>query len=538
MISFSTFKLFVNSHIGTCLFLIGLFFLFFKGTETCAQPQIFVQPDSGFGSNGRKAVQQGVSQSGQSGHGVRSLQLYSDGRILLGATSKPFTALNYQEYFAARLLENGEYDQTFNDSGRIFIKGEPTTTGAMHRAVIGPNNTVILAGNRPNPFSLIDETYVVKLKADGSCDSSFATNGILTLNVSPHGSRSGAYDVAILPNEKILLASQVQVGSGNPGLEFCVIRLNANGSLDESFGDAGKTFIVDSVRAATPYRMVVQRNGRIVVGGITTINGVPTFKVIRLLENGDIDNDFGVNGILLVDRGEERTPNFNDILEQPDGKIILAGNYSAGAGDSRLTLVRLKSDGSRDENFGTNGIVDIQQASIANKVLINEDKTILAIGRNFDQVVIAKFKENGSLDFSFGDQGVEELGNANPSNSDLTAVLMPDGKVMIGGLWTDNNLNHFSLLKVKFVPQAINSSETFSVAQVGIYPNPAVDFIHIQPKQPYNTNCRILDVSGRMLQQLQINSEQTIDLQNIPAGIYILELSANADILRTKFIRR
>lgn len=499
--------------------------------------QVLSLPDSSFGLNGRVAIQHGFSVSGSSGNGVRALKLYADGRILLAATSKPFGNQSNREYFAGRLMPDGTPDSTFNDSARVFISGEPNA-GALHSAEIGPGNKIVLAGNRQNPFTLINESFLVKLKADGTRDSSFGTNGLLAFSGSLIGSISEAVDARILANEKILVTAQVRLTSGNPGLEFCLIRLNPDGSLDSEFGDNGKTFIVDPATPDRPYRMAVQSDGKVLLAGITTIEGVPAFKVARIREDGKIDSLFGQNGTVIIDRGTERTPNLNDLVIQDDSKILLAGNWSVNSSDSRLTIVRLKPDGSRDEEFGTEGIVNIIPLSIAEKILINTDKSILAVGRNFDQVVIARLLGNGEPDQNFGVMGAAELGNANPSSTDLTAALLPDGKVLIGGRWTNNGLNHYSVLKVKFIQKGSAGLTELTDPAVQIYPNPAGDCFFLS--DPYNrfNLCRVFDASGRAIMSASLNTGAPVDVSAIGSGIYIIELSGSNTVGRTKLIKK
>jgi uncharacterized delta-60 repeat protein len=518
--------------------LILLFSAVFNLTHhNIALAQVMVIPDSSFGINGRLAVAHGKSISGSSGNGVRSLKLYDDGRLLLAATSKPSANLSNREFFATRLLPDGTPDSTFNDSARVFINGEPNT-GPLHSAEIGPGNKMIMVGNRQNPFSLIGETFMVKLKENGTRDSTFGTDGILSFSVSPVGSISEAYDARLLSNEKILVTAKVRISSGNPGLEFCLIRLNANGSLDTEFGDNGVTFIVDADEPDFPYRMALQSDGKILVAGTTTQEGVPMFKVARVHENGRIDSLFGTNGSVIINRGAERTPNLNDLVVQDDGKILLAGNYSVNSNDSRLTIVRLKTNGSIDEEFGTNGIVNIRPISIANKILVNSDKTILAIGQNFDQAAIARFQENGELDQSFGNMGTADLGNANPSGSDLTAVLLPDGKVMIGGKWTNNSINHYSLLKVKFSPKNATALNDFVKEQIHVFPNPAGDYMFVQSSENNMLRYRIFDMGSRLLLAGSVFAEEPIHLNQLKPGIYWVEVSGEQTLLQTRFIRQ
>ena len=168
----------------------------------------------------------------------------------------------------------------------------------------------------------------------------------------------------------------------------------------------------------------IQNDGKIIVaGGFISYNGSSINRIIRLFENGIRDNSFQV-GI-----------GFNNLVYctaiQPDGKIIVGGNFSSFNGVSRNFIARLNTNGSLDQFFlpVVNGIVQ--------KISIQSDGKIILVG-NFTTCnstssnYIARLNINGTNDLTFN------IGSG-CSNVLKTVAIQSDGKILIGGSFTTFN---------------------------------------------------------------------------------------------------
>jgi uncharacterized delta-60 repeat protein len=436
------------------------------------------------------------------------------------------------------LNPDGTIDESFGTAGKVIINGDPINSGNLYAADIGPNDQIILCGNRQNPFNSIGETFLVKLNKNGSLDESFGTLGKLYLNISPINSLSEGYDVKFLSDGKILVAIHTRFASGNPGLEFSVAKLNADGSFDNSFGDGGKKFIVNSEQPDTPYRMAIQQDGKILIAGLTSVDGISKFKIVRLDANGNEDISFGNNGTSIIDRGTETTPNVRDMIILSNGKILITGNLSIAAGNSKLTIAKLNSDGSIDDTFGENGIKNIIQIDMGNKLLEDNDGNIIAIGRSFDEVKIAKLNSNGEDDLNFGTNGVASLGTSNPSSNDLTGLFLTNDRVLIGGSWTNNGKNNYSVVKVKFASSSNPTTiENLNQKSISFFPNPTKGLLY------FNTDIlpislELFDLSGRSVYNSYQSFNSTIDISHINNGVYLLKSTcSNGSVSSTRIIK-
>ena len=106
--------------------------------------------------------------------------------------------------------------------------------------------------------------------------------------------------------------------------DFALARYNADGSPDLGFGNRGKVTTDFNGQADRALAVVIQGDGKIVVAGQSSNKSNPDFAVARFSTNGTLDSSFGTGGKLTIDffgsfDGAE------NVVVQPDGKIVLGG---------------------------------------------------------------------------------------------------------------------------------------------------------------------------------------------------------------------
>jgi uncharacterized delta-60 repeat protein len=255
--------------------------------------------------------------------------------------------------------------------------------------------------------------------AAGGLDLSFGNGGKVTLDfgeTSPNGTffptRDEVSDMALQADGKVIVVGGTfGFFTGGGG---AVVRYNANGSLDTTFGSGGKV-----IRSGVGFSAVaIQRDGRIVTAGG---NGLD-FIAARYNTDGSPDTTFGTNGLVivaLVPRGYALYATGQDVGVQPDGKIVILGYVSKGSdNDYDFALVRLNSDGSLDTTFGVDGKVTtdftplrvppfVRSEDWAFSLAIQNDGKIVAAGtgndgRGYYYFALARYRTDGSLDPAFG----------------------------------------------------------------------------------------------------------------------------------------
>jgi uncharacterized delta-60 repeat protein len=227
---------------------------------------------------------------------------------------------------------------------------------------------------------------------------------------------------------------------------LCSNSIFAAPTLDPNFGTGGKvSFHFFPTSSDFSYASALQADGKIVIVG-TTYNNANTssrfdFAVARLNADGSLDNTFGSGGRVNTELSFFRDDSAVAVVLQPDGKIVVGGpTYNF------MGLARYNSDGSLDKTFGTGGkvVTDIPEGVTENitYLLSQADGKIIAVGsisgespEPQTQIILVRYNSNGSIDASFGTGGKFKINLGKLTNLN-GAALQPDGKILISGNYT------------------------------------------------------------------------------------------------------
>jgi uncharacterized delta-60 repeat protein len=277
----------------------------------------------------------------------------------------------------------------------------------------------------------------VKAQAAGTLDASFGVGGIARTSIPSINLRSSlSADIALQNDGKI-----INVGNSTTS-ELFITRHNSDGSLDATFGSNG--IVTDRVlrRKYAVKAVAIQSNGKILVTGkikdSTTLS--TDIFVLRYNSNGLLDNTFGTGGKVLINNA---TPAIaNDMIVQPDGKIVLTGTLFT-APNSVITI-RINSNGGLDNSFGTGGKViytnifstqDVQAASIGlqsnGKIVIGAYH--LDAGVETILFVLLRYNTDGTLDTTFGNYNGVARPNLNITSEGRYMIVQPDDKILFTG---------------------------------------------------------------------------------------------------------
>src|SRR5262249_26037062 len=153
---------------------------------------------------------------------------------------------------------------------------------------------------------------------------------------------------------RIVTVDNTSTGGGSYGGN--VRRFNTNGTPDASFGGG---VVPIPFPAASNGGLALQSDGKILIAGQDVINAGPAESiaraVARLNADGSVDTSFGNQGVTVSMPGTFAT----DVAVQPDGKIIAVLGTGGNAATERPIAVRFNADGSLDTGFGSNGIASI-----------------------------------------------------------------------------------------------------------------------------------------------------------------------------------
>jgi uncharacterized delta-60 repeat protein len=374
------------------------------------------------------AQAQGFSASG--------VLLQPEGKILAAGWGS-YSSIVQSRFALARYEPNGSLDSGFGTRGRVLTR-IPASSGIVDAGALQPDGKIVTAGS--SSAGGIDKFTLARYNPDGSLDPGFGTGGIVTTAIGP--STDFAYAVALQPDGKIVAAgaSRINPRPSPSNYEVALVRYNADGSLDPSFGTGGKvlTQIQDASRALA---VALQPDGKIVVSGVSvTQGGTPLFALARYLPDGSLDSSFGTGGTVTTALGGPSAFG-NSLALQPDGKIVVGGvTQTAGALQDRFALVRYNPDGSLDPTFGDGGIVAtaVSEHAFVYALALQPDGKIVAAGAECDascgqlDFALARYDSDGSLDTSFGTAGIVTTAFAASSGASAIA-LQPDSKIVVAG---------------------------------------------------------------------------------------------------------
>jgi uncharacterized delta-60 repeat protein len=288
---------------------------------------------------------------------------------------------------------DGDLDLTFGTAGRVitnFINRDEATALAIQ-----PDGKIVAAGfggwYAPNNADFALARY----NTDGSLDMTFGISGRVLTDVS--GVHDSITALVIQPDGKILVA-------GVAGLiyfdDFALARYNGDGSLDMSFGNAGRVTTHLSDFSDVVSALAIQPDGKIIAAGSagsdfdTADSG--DFALARYNTDGSLDMTFGRSGIVTT-RLADRSSSISDLAVLSDGRIVTVGSV-----ETNSALVRFNRDGSLDQSFGISGVVTTDFSGRSHALAIESDGKLIVSGRAAGNFAIARYNSDGSLDTTFG----------------------------------------------------------------------------------------------------------------------------------------
>ena len=310
-----------------------------------------------------------------------------------------------------RLNNDGSLDTSYGSDGTVTLD---TVNRISTARIYTDGTTIALAsgGNRNGPFETIE-----RFRADGSLDTSYAGGGRV---IMPGGNAQPSYYIAATQFGDDASTYQILNRIQHPSFTTVFRKLAADGTVDTSFGTLGEVAIVDQ-----PYYSTLNRlhDGWIIATSISSNKygfGPGAIRLTRFDNNGHLVASFGTGG--TVDESFSEIGYITKVIEQGDGKLVTLGAYtSAGVAGSGRT-VRLNADGSRDDSFGE---LRLPGRSI----------TLLATSADGQRIMVVNESQLTALATSGTDAG--------PATLSHTGTLTLHGTPKAENLSIDETLNYY-----------------------------------------------------------------------------------------------
>lgn len=306
--------------------------------------------DDGFGYNGIKVINYGGSSEY-----LTDIAVQPDGKIVAVGYSNTFSKTEVQtKMIALRLNEDGSLDNTFSSDGVTVIDyGSSINAWGTSLAILDDGKIIISGFIEDSPFTYV-HTAMCRLSSTGSLDNTFGVNGLLTHDLLNFWCFT---DEMIIQNDRIILGGVYF----SPDFDrfATVSRYYLDGSIDTDFGDGGSSTLHlqgdQGIAFGSNIGMSLAPDGKILfTSKVIPGTGKSDFALLRFNADGGIDNSFGINGIVINEL--EGNSYGTDVIVQANGKIIACGSYRNPDPDNYdFLIIRYLASGFPDPSFGTAG---------------------------------------------------------------------------------------------------------------------------------------------------------------------------------------
>lgn len=450
---------------------------------------------------------------------------------------------NYVMY-ASRHNSDGSLDATFKDGG---VTEFPYLYNAFD-AVLDNKGHLFIAGytfNNPNTYGAI-----VCLDENGLEHIYFGNNGYV---FSEQGHGIVYHGIDIDSENRIVVCGYIDD-------QILVRRYNADGSADSSFGEDGSVIIVlDSHPWAWSYAFDIKalEDGKLLVAGHKDPSDmIYESYLLRLNSDGSLDETFADNGVLYLNAGEYREYAVAiDIL--PDGRYLIGGHNDLKSNTPNLVrseayLACVTTEGSLDKTFGTDGFVKFELLS--GEGCTNTTASILTTshGQIFGTIYsqnnittasrayVYNLDINGQPKENFAGSGFMPLPKIEDEEVMIrtsSLALKDDSNILVGGYYTTDNT-----YTQKLFIQCINIESYESVSELSsstlLFPNPANDKLHIITEVEIE-DALVYDVFGRQhdSKTTKQQNEITIDVAELNNGVYFVMIKTNEGVVTKRFVK-
>jgi uncharacterized delta-60 repeat protein len=379
--------------------------------------------DSTFGGDGRVVTNFTTSFDEAVGLAIQSDQKLVAAGAIRGSGGR---------FGLARYNVDGTLDPTFGGDGKVATNFTRGFDGAFD-VVLQADGKIVAVGYASGAGGRF---ALVRYETDGSLDTTFGGDGKVTTNFT--SGSDVAFGVAVQDDQMIVLTGGVGGAGGRIGLA----RYNVDGSLDTTFSGDGRTAINFTARDDRADLVAIQADDKLVAAGTASYTTRRArFALTRLNADGSLDPTFGGDGRVTTNFTDWFDGAFA-IAVQADQKII-----AAGQADLAMGLARYNTDGGLDPSFGANGMVTTnftRGVDYADDIEIDGGGNIVAVGSaNYygrdSKFALSRYTSDGTLDVSFGGNGKVTTNFTAGADRAFNVGIQADGRIVAVGRAAGSN---------------------------------------------------------------------------------------------------
>jgi len=494
--------------------------------------------DNNFGTNGKMVYDINANSNIEK---IGSMIAVSNSKILVGGTD------NTNAYLV-RHNSDGSFDTSFQSNG---IKQLPFKS--IEKILKTSNNEMIILGTKlatDGYFNII----VCKVDENGNYVTNFGTNGILEINFGAQ-SDDNVFNGELQSDGKIIVVGNKR--GTNALTEGYVLRLLQNGQFDTTFNNTGLFTIAPVNHRHYLNAVNIAPNGTIVCSGyllLTTGSNQARIFILRLLPNGTLDTSFSTVGYRYFNVTNIGSSLSNTNIVFSDGSILLGGESFSSSNNnvsSNFTIIKFNVDGSFENSFGTNGVVQTLLPSIGGQLRnmkLDSSNNIIAVGSTYsatngnENFTMMKFNLSGILDTQFGNSGVV-ITDFSGFQDIPYSLLVFDSKIILAGLASSSDFpgnSKFALAQYTYNNLGIVESK--KTDNFKIFPTVFSDNINIKCEKETKVSVRIFDYSGRLIYRKEnFRCSQTPEQLQLPIskqGVYWSQINSGNKTSVQKLIKK
>lgn len=472
----------------------------------------------------------------------RAVVVQADGKVIIGGASVQGSL----DLTLVRYLPNGDPDPGFGTNGIVTTDLSDTGPDQCYALLVQPDGRIVAAGYAGGDFA------VARYHPDGTPDIGFGGDGSVIFPVGEGAAFVSS--LAVQSDGKVLATGSAYIDGW---YDFALARLNQDGSLDQSFGANGiVTATMDDEDDARA--VAVQEDGKLLVAGSThhfPDNDGRDFALLRFNADGTPDATFGAGGQhrLSLSIYEDAA---DAVIVLPDGRILVTG-LSQTLGGNNLALTRFSPDGTLDGSFGDEGIVLVPMSAYfgyeqrSGSVLQADGKILVGASKyvgNALQFALARFQADGSLDFTFDSDGVVNTPVDVTLDRGSAIALAPDGRIVMAGTLLDPLANG-EMIVVRYLndPDIGLAPVDTPGRAASLFPDPTADIavfsFTIDREGTYSLT--VHDAAGQCVltafnevRYAPGKHSETLHLSNLAAGHYTIVLRGAAGALSMNALKQ
>jgi uncharacterized delta-60 repeat protein len=287
-------------------------------------------PDNSFGGNGNV-----ITDITARHDYARSIVLQPDGKIIVTGYGSVSATTGSRDFVSVRYLANGDLDTSFGDGGKV--KTNIFRSDLAFDSILQPDGKIVVTGTTI-PHGLQEDIAMVRYNPDGSLDTSFDGDGIVTTDFD-NNSVDQSFSIILLENGNIINLGMSAISGV---FKITMVGYNQDGSINSNFGDNGKKIVEFGRNTRSSPALALQSDGKLVVTAtVSPSDGSERgeFALARLDFNGNFDSAFGSGGMIFTSISNATHDEVAELTIQPDGNIIVGGRGSQG-----FALVRYEGD--------------------------------------------------------------------------------------------------------------------------------------------------------------------------------------------------